>query len=639
MLTYKYGGKNGTEHALVESNDRVVVRTKNARPLYDAVYSDEAKELLQNFAVEMEFPDADVSVLKAKQRALESTNLRDAARATLKNEEEIRFAGRVLMDEKSNEPIIYTENLFIKFKDDVSADTCERILAENELTIKQQLDYAINTYFVGAPENIGLEIFELAESLLDKPEVELCHPELIRKRSMKIIHPRQWHLQPTSINGVSITASVQVQNAHTITKGENVTIAVIDDGVDIDHKEFNLPGKVVHSRDVTLNTNDPRPKSQFEKHGTACAGVAAAAGVSASGVAPAAKLLPIRLSSQLGSLAEANAFKWAADHGADVISCSWGPMDGEWWNPDDPAHTTLADLPDSTRLAIDYAVNNGRNGKGCVVLFAAGNGNEDVKYDGYASYEKVIAVAACNDTNKRSVYSDYGKSVWCSFPSSDFEYVEFNHPAPLTTGIYTTDRRGAQGYGATDYTASFGGTSSSCPGAAGIAALILSVNPSLTWQQVRNVIKDSCEKIDLQGGSYDNTGRSNNYGYGKPDAAKAVNIAIDILQSQMKKVRIFSAMVNPKGKDAGKEKVSLFNMTDDQDIDLTGWSLKVKTKKQQLTGILPKGEALPITLDPKIKLSNRGGTLVLLNPQGEHVHEVTYKAKDVKEGAELTFAS
>jgi subtilisin family serine protease len=87
-----------------------------------------------------------------------------------------------------------------------------------------------------------------------------------------------------------------------------------------------------------------------------------------------AKLMPIRLASQLGSQAEANAFVWAADHGADVISCSWGPEDGEWTRPEDPLHNRRAPLPDSTRLAIDYAVIQGRAGKGCVVLFAAGNG-------------------------------------------------------------------------------------------------------------------------------------------------------------------------------------------------------------------------------------------------------------------------
>jgi subtilisin family serine protease len=54
----------------------------------------------------------------------------------------------------------------------------------------------------------------------------------------------------------------------------------------------------------------------------------------------------------------------------------------------------------------------GRAGKGCVVLFAAGNGNESVDLDGYASYDKVLAVAACNDRGRRSVYSDKGAAVF-----------------------------------------------------------------------------------------------------------------------------------------------------------------------------------------------------------------------------------
>jgi len=61
------------------------------------------------------------------------------------------------------------------------------------------------------------------------------------------------------------------------------------------------------------------------------------------------------------------------------------------------------------------------------------------KFDGYASYDKVMAVSACNDTGKRCVYSDYGECVWCAFPSSDFGYSPFNHPEPVTAGIYTTD--------------------------------------------------------------------------------------------------------------------------------------------------------------------------------------------------------
>ena len=70
------------------------------------------------------------------------------------------------------------------------------------------------------------------------------------------------------------------------------------------------------------------------------------------------------------------------------------------------------------------------------------NGNESVDNDGYASYDKVVAVAACNDQSKRSIYSDFGKAICCAFPSSDFGYAPFNHPEALTPGIWTTDRLG-----------------------------------------------------------------------------------------------------------------------------------------------------------------------------------------------------
>ena len=370
---------------------------------------------------------------------------------------------------------------------------------------------------------------KLAESLLGKKEVELCHPELIRKRSLKKIHPRQWHLKTTVINGITVNANVKADLAHKLSTGREIVIALIDDGFDIDHPEFNQPGKVVHSRDMSSNSNDPRPKNYYDNHGTACAGVAAAAGIKASGVAPEVILMPVRLSSNLGSMAEAAAFKWAADHGADIISCSWGPEDGNWSDPDDPLHFTEVGLPDSTRLAIDYAVSNGRNGRGCIITFAAGNGNEDVRYDGYASYQKVMAVAACNDTGKRSVYSDYGSSVWCSFPSSDFGYPPFNHPDPLTNGIFTTDRLGKAGYNPKgDYTDEFGGTSSACPGVAGASALILSANPDLTWLQVREIIKETSEKIDTAGGKYDSNGHSKYYGYGRINTEKAVRRALEL---------------------------------------------------------------------------------------------------------------
>jgi subtilisin family serine protease len=639
MYTYTIGGKNGKRNTLVESTDRVVIRTKNSRNLDDAVFSDEGKQALKDFDIELEFPEADITVLKTKDFVATETTIRDNARSVLKNEPELRFAGRVLIDSDGKTPVLYTENIFIKFFDHIKVDACEKILADNNLLIKQKPDYALNTYFVGAPANTGLQVFEIAEALLNMKEIELCHPELIRKKGFKNIHPSQWHLKTTTVNGVQVDANVKADLAHKISKGENIIIALIDDGFDIDHPEFNLPAKVVHSRDVTSNSNDPRPKKSYNNHGTSCAGVATASGIIASGVAPKAILMPIRLSSNLGSIAESNAFKWAADHGADIISCSWGPADGSWNDLNDPVHTMPVDLPDSTRLAIDYAVTYGRNGLGCIITFAAGNGNEDIKYDGYASYPKVIAVAACNDTNRRSVYSDYGTSVWCCFPSSDFGYPPFNHPVPLTNGIYTTDRMSTAGYNPNgDYTNDFGGTSSACPGVAGTVALMLSVNPELTWQQVKEIISETSEKIDTSHGQYDAQGHSIFYGYGKVDSERAVKKALALKpDNQVNKVKIISALVNPKGFDRGREKISLLN-TSTGNIDLSGWSIEVRNRKKYLSGILSGGEALTVSLNGStVKLANTGASINLLNSRLEIVHTVSYKRKQVKKGIIIEF--
>lgn len=529
MYTYTLGGKNGKKYVLHESKDMVAVRTRDSRDLTNIIFSKEVKKVLKDFDLVLEFPEADISVFQTKDSVRDKTTVRDKAKTTLKKEPELRFAGKVLIDPGSKTLVLYTENIFIKFHDHIETAVCEKIMAESNLKVKQRPDFAANAYFVAAPENTGVRIFELAESLLSRKEVELCHPELIRKRSLKKIHPKQWHLKATTIDGVSVNADVNAYSAHKISKGENIIVALIDDGFDLDHTEFSKPGKVVHSRDMSSGSNDPRPKNYYDNHGTACAGVAVASGIKASGVAPSAFFMPVRLSSNLGSMAEASAFKWAADNGADIISCSWGPEDGNWSDPDDPVHYAEVGLPDSTRLAIDYAVAKGRNGKGCIITFAAGNGNEDCSYDGYASYEKVMAVSACNDRGKRCIYSDFGKNVWCAFPSSDFGYSPFNHPAPLTSGIYTTDRQGGDGYNpGGDYIDDFGGTSSACPGVAGIAALILSADPELTWLQVREIIRETSQKIDLKGGKYDSKGHSKYYGYGRVDAEKAVNKAREI---------------------------------------------------------------------------------------------------------------
>ncbi|MEZ4951762.1 MAG: S8 family serine peptidase [Saprospiraceae bacterium] len=627
-MTYFYQF-NGKKYPLSISDDRVVVRTKNARSLQDAVFSEPGNFVLNMFDVEMHLPESDISILKARRDIPDTRTMRDEARMVLKQEPDLRFAGRVLVDKKAGAPVLYTENIFIQFRDKVRVDTCERILYKNGLKIKKHLNYAKNAWFVEASEGTGLAIFDLCQKLLKSPQVKLCHPELIRERSFKNIHPDQWHLMPAKIGNKKIDQHINAVEAHKFATGKGITIAVIDDGFDIDHPEFKLSGKVVSGRDVSQNSNDPRPKFGNENHGTACAGIACAAGLKLSGVAPDASLMPIRMSSVIGSMAEADAFYWAADKGADVISCSWGPVDGPWYNPEDAGHKQMVPLPDSTRLAIEYALEKGRNGKGCVICWAAGNGNEDVRTDGYANFEKVIAVSACNDSGKRSVYSDFGKNITCAFPSGDFEYLPFKHPKPNTKGIYTTDRLDYLGSSGKDFTDSFTGTSASAPGVAGIMALILQSAPKLSWQEAKQILIDSCQLIDIEGGNYSSKGHSKYYGFGRPDAAVAVQMALDFQEDSGIRIIVSKALVDPKGKDKGRERVVLENKGT-KTVKLKGWAVQDGKKRKEIlrTKTIQPGRRTGFILK-KVQLPNNGGVIRILDEEGIVRFKTRYKKSDI----------
>lgn len=540
MFHYTYGGKKGTTFQLVEAQELVVIRTTEALPLEALPLSSESRNLIPNLMPVAAFPEANVTVFRCMSVDERTPmQVRNAVRKTLPNDKSIRFAGRVLKEPNTGGIVVYTGNLYVQFKADTAKSECRKIIKSFGLKVKEDLGITARSYFVEADGETGSGIFSLSQKMLKNKAVECCHPELVRERKFKSVsaHPMQWHLREATVNGIHINQHVNAEAAWELATGKGITIAVLDDGVDQKHESFK--GKIVHPRDTILNMDDANPKHPAEQHGTACAGVACASGKKeAAGVAPAAKLMPIRLGG-IGSIAEAKAFKWAADHGADIISCSWGPMDGSWWNPNDPLHFSQARLPDSAKAAIDYAIEKGRDGKGCIITWAAGNGNENVKFDEYASYPRVIAVAACNDRGKRSVYSDFGDAVWCCFPSNDFHFPKLNSPRPLTAGIWTTDNQGNRGYnpgGSSsieqvgdfkgDYTARFGGTSSACPGVAGVAALMLEKNPDLTWEEVREILKSSCDRIDPHMGNYDANGHSPFYGYGRVNALKAVENAI-----------------------------------------------------------------------------------------------------------------
>ena len=303
-----------------------------------------------------------------------------------------------------------------------------------------------------------------------------------------------------------------IADAWSITRGSRAIIAVVDADVDVrGHPDFSHR---VHDGYHGSWPSGWRSRHVRQPHGVKVAGIALANGREVVGIAPDATLLPIAvpaLAAATGDPSEADALRWAADHGADVICCAWAPTEPSG---------ARGRLPGHTRAAIDHCLTRGRNGKGCVIIFAAGNDGCDIAPNEYASHPGVIAVGACNGHGTHPSYSGWGDALWCVFPSNDPQ-----DPQGATMTYLTTAPAGSLLDGEAYYTTRFGFTSAATAAVAGICALIVSANPDLTAADVKVVLRDACVKIDVAGGAYDDRGHSPLYGYGRPDVPRAVALA------------------------------------------------------------------------------------------------------------------
>ncbi|GHU86882.1 hypothetical protein FACS1894153_4520 [Bacteroidia bacterium] len=298
-----------------------------------------------------------------------------------------------------------------------------------------------------------------------------------------------------------------------------------------------MAANILPGYDASGNYSGGAPIDGVENHGTACAGIIGAVknnGQGVAGVSPFCKIIPIHASNG-NSLPEsylANSINWAWQNGADIISNSWGGGS---------PNTAITN-------AINNATTNGRNGKGCVVVFSSGNNNSSsVNYPG--SLSNVIAVGAIDRCGIRSGRIDIVSNScdpWCTICQPGSAYGSDLDVVAPGTNVYTTDRQGSAGYNTAsgingNYYSSFGGTSAACPHVAGVAALILSVNPNLTGQQVRDIIESSAQKVRQGTGSgkynYQTTSGHPNgtwheqMGYGLVDAYAAVQSAVKSLFS------------------------------------------------------------------------------------------------------------
>ncbi len=265
-------------------------------------------------------------------------------------------------------------------------------------------------------------------------------------------------------------------------KASGVTIAVIDTGVDLTHPDLQanlLPGYDFVNNDAVPQDNNG--------HGTNVAGIAAAAlnGIGVAGVAPTAKILPVRVlnSSGSGYLSDiAAGITYAADR-AQVLNLSLGGPAGS---------QTLLN-------AINYAVNT----RGRLVVAAAGNcgdnnyGANGCKYPNQtiypAAYANVLAVAATTSADTRASFSNVDSYVGIAAPGDN---------------IYNTYRGSSYAYES--------GTSQATPHVSGLAALVWAKNPGYTAAQVWNQMASTA--VDLGTPGFDSS-----FGAGRIDVAQALS--------------------------------------------------------------------------------------------------------------------
>ncbi|HEX8551233.1 MAG TPA: S8 family serine peptidase [Abditibacteriaceae bacterium] len=433
-----------------------------------------------------------------------SNAARSSLRTATKNAKGVRRVLRAFGNGKK--PIIETDEFLVQFKPGMSRDDAAQLLGKRGAVLVKKLgSYAPGGYRARVV-NPDATAAAISNELYEAGLVVFAHPNFIWPKERRFVpndpmFTSQWHLRNTGQNSGLAGADIKAVPAWDITRGSSsVTIAIMDDGVDRTHEDLG-GARMLAGYDFVDGDSDPSPEVG-DGHGTACAGVAAAShnnSLGVSGMAPNCKILPIRIIGDSTVEDEADAFAYAAAQGADILSNSWGPSDGLG---------IQQPMPDVVSNAINAAATTGRGGKGCIILFAAGNGSESADLDGYSSHPNVISVAASTNQGQHSGYSDYGNSVDVNAPSSGG-----------TLDITTTDDTGTPGFSFTNYATNFTGTSSACPLVAGVAALLLSRNSALTKTQVQSILQSTADKI---GSGYNSQGHSPLFGYGRINALAAL---------------------------------------------------------------------------------------------------------------------
>ena len=389
-----------------------------------------------------------------------------------------------------NEYIATSEYFYVKIKSSNDIQILKNIANEYSVNIIKEIDYMPNWYLLKAP--ITSNGLLMSNTFYETGEFEAVDPAFMFNFEPSYTptdpdYNNQWGLKSMNLSGAwDISMS----------KPE-VIVAVLDQGIDQKHKEFSN-NYSSYSYDII---NGSTPSVVRGNHGTHVGGIIGANhnNIQIAGIAPKSTLLSISHNLQLSTTISsqlASGIGYATSHGASVINTSWGDQGGKY--PE--LHSSILEN------AISNAIKNGRNGKGMVVVFAAGNMNiPTVDYPANFSPD-ILVVGSIESSNRRSNFSSYGTCVDVVAPGDM---------------ILSTIPNNQTGY--------MSGTSMAAPHVAGLAALIIATNPDLTGKDVVDIIERTCQKVGTYSYSITSSrpnGKWNNeMGYGLCNAAAAVTEA------------------------------------------------------------------------------------------------------------------